>query len=291
MRTYIRISEEDWTEQLPVYGEKGEWRMTVYRCEDTLESVFTAIYQAYEEKRDHRDTILSLTDDPFLFAEDVPVKADEEKCRKVLNTLLRRFGEEDCLRLNMALAAEDTEKAQAVYRTVVNGLQKRCRAGHLFDNLADDHINKAFSLGRKVGTEVGHQKQFLRFQELENGVLFSRIGPKSDVLAFVMPHFADRLPMENFVIYDEKRCLFGIHPAGRSWADKPEANGAGPDRPWYLLRGQETDRPVVSLSEEELQYRELFRQFCHTITIEERKNSKLQQNMLPLRFREYMVEF
>ena len=76
--------------------------MIVYRCEDTLESVFTAIYLAYEEKRNHEDTLLSLTQEPFLFAEDVKVTAEEEKSRKVLNTLKRRFGSEDCLRLCMA---------------------------------------------------------------------------------------------------------------------------------------------------------------------------------------------
>ena len=208
--------------------------MIVYRCEDTLESVFTAIYQAYEEKRNHDDTILSLTDDPLLFAEDIPVTADEEKTRKVMRTLERRFGREDCERL-------------------------------------------AFALARGVSTEVGHQLQFLRFQELENGMLFSRIGPKNDVVVFVMPHFADRLPIENFVIYDEKRNLFGIHPAGK---------------PWYLLRGEEADRPQnLRYSDREREYQELFRQFCHTITVEGRENRKLQRGMLPLRFREYMVEF
>lgn len=251
--------------------------MIVYRCEDTLESVFTAIYLAYEEKRNHEDTVISLTEEPILFAEDIPVRPDEEKTRKVMNTLKRRFGSEDSLRLCMALAANDENKAQAVYRTVVNGLRNSCRPGHLFDNLADDDIHRAFSLGRAVSTEAGHQKQFLRFQELDNGVLYSRIGPKNDVMVFLMPHFADRLPVENFLIYDEKRNLFGIHPAGR---------------PWYLLRGEEADRPLqLRYSEEELQYQELFRQFCHTITIEERKNQKLQKGMLPLRFREYMVEF
>lgn len=251
--------------------------MIVYRCEDTLESVFTAIYLAYEEKRNPEDTLLSLTQEPFLFAEDVKVTAEEEKSRKVLNTLKRRFGSEDCLRLCMALAANDENKAQAVYRTVVKGLRCGCRPGHLFDNLADDNIHKAFSLGRGVSTEVGHQKQFLRFQELEKGVLYSRIGPKNDVMVFLMPHFADRLSIENFLIFDEKRNLFGIHPAGKAW---------------YLLRGEEADRPLeLRYSEEELHYQELFRQFCHTITIEERKNQKLQKGMLPLRFREYMVEF
>ncbi len=249
--------------------------MVVYRCEDTAESIFTAVYRAYEEKRCHEDTMLCLTDDTFLFAEDVEVEADAVKTRKVMNTLLRRFGREDCRRLSMALAAEDEEKAQAVYRTIVEGLRCKVGPGHLFDNLARNEIHKAFALARGVNTEVGHQIQFLRFQELESGILYSRIGPKNDVLAFIMPHFADRLPIEHFVIYDEKRNVFGIHPAGRQW---------------YLLRGEEAD-VQPRYSEEELQYQELFRQFCHTITIEERRNRKLQQNMLPLRFREYMVEF
>ena len=251
--------------------------MIVYRCEDSVESIYTAVYQAYEERRNHRDTILCLTDDPVLFGEDVEVKADSEKTRRVMNTLMRRFGLENSRHLAMALASEDEEKAQAVYRTIVEGLRVKCRPGHLFDNLANDEIHKAFALGRGVSTEVGHQRQFLRFQELDNGVLYSKIGPKNDVLAFLMPYFADRLPIEHFIIYDEKRNLFGIHPAGRQW---------------YLFRGEDADRPLrLRYSEDEMQYQELFRQFCHTITIEERKNRKLQQSMLPLRFREYMVEF
>ena len=251
--------------------------MIVYRCEDTLESVFTAIYRAYEEKRNHDDTLLCLTEDPILFAEDVPVAADEDRTRKVMGTLERRFGRDDCERLIMALASEDEEKAQAVYRTVVQGLRGKSRPGHLFDNLADRDIHKAFALARGVSTEVGHQRQFLRFQELADGMLFSRIGPKNDVIVFLMPHFADRLPIENFVLYDAIRNLFGIHPAGK---------------PWYLLRGEEADRPEgLRYSDREWQYQELFRQFCHTITVEGRENRKLQKGMLPLRFREYMVEF
>ncbi len=251
--------------------------MIVYRCEDSAESIYTAVYQAYEEKRNHEDTMLCLTDDPVLFGEDVEVRADSEKTRKVMNTLVRRFGMENSRYLAMALASEDEGKAQAVYRTIVEGLRVKCRPGHLFDNLANYEIHKAFALGRGVSTEVGHQVQFLRFQELDNGVLYSKIGPKNDVLAFLMPHFVDRLPIEHFMIYDEKRNLFGIHPAGRQW---------------YLLRGEEADSPLrLKYSEEEMQYQELFRQFCHTITIEERRNRKQQQSMLPLRFREYMVEF
>lgn len=190
--------------------------MTVYRCEDSLESIFTAIYLSYEENREAKDTFLSLNEDPILFAEDVPVKPDQEKTLKVMRTLKRRFGEEDYLTVCMALATPDEDKAQAVYRTVVRGLDERYARGHLFDNLTDDNIMKAFSLARYADREIGHLKQFVRFQELENGVLFSRIGPKCNAITFIMPHFADRLPIENFVIYDEKKRNFWRTSGGKA---------------------------------------------------------------------------
>ena len=249
--------------------------MTVYRCEDSLESIFTAVYRSYEENRNPEDTHLALHDDPLLFAEDVTVTPDASKAVKVMRTLKRRFGEDDYLTVCMALASPDPEKAQAVYRTVAKGLDERCLRGHLFDNMADDNVLKAFSLGRSTCREIDHLKGFLRFQELENGMLYARFGPKCNAVTFLMPHFSDRLPVENFVIYDETRGIFGVHPAGRQW---------------YLLSGEEGE-PALELSESELQYRELFCHFCRTVAIKERKNLKLQRNMLPLRFQEYMVEF
>ena len=249
--------------------------MVVYVCEDSLEGVFTGIYKAYEDRRDHSDTFLSLTDEPMLFAEYVEVEPDRTRTLKVINTLQRRFGEDDYLSLCMALAAEDSGKAQAVYQTVVDGLKRSSRPGHLFDNLAEDNVHKAFSLARGANREIQHLQGFVRFQELEEKVLYSAIGPKNNVLTFLMPHFADRLPQENFVLYDDKRNLFGVHPAGRQW---------------YLLQGEEAAAPILRLSREEKQYQELFRQFCRTIAIRERRNLKLQRNMLPLRFREYMME-
>lgn len=251
--------------------------MTVYRCEDSMESIFTAIYLAYEERRDHTDTCISLTEDPVLFAEDVYVTPDLEKMNKVMRSLHRIFGEKDYMSLCLALASQDEGKAQAVYRTVVDGLSARRGAGHLFDNLANEEVHHAFALARTAGRELDHLREFLRFQELENGVLYARIDPGNNVAAFLMPHFTDRFPQENFMIHDGRRGIYAIHPAGK---------------PWYLFYGggQEGDF-MFRLSAEEKTYQELFQYFCHKIAIEERKNLKLQQNMLPLKFRKNMTEF
>lgn len=250
--------------------------MTVYRCEDSLEGIFTAVYLAYEERRNHADTLFSLNDEPVLFAEDVKVTPDLEKTKKVMNTLNRRFGEEDYLSICAALATEDEEKAQAVYGTIVDGLTKSVGRGHLFDNLANDHVYKAFRLSKASWREIHRFREFIRFQELENGILYAKMAPKCNVMTFLMPHFADRLPIENFVIYDVRRNFFGVHPAGKQW---------------YLLFGEEEKLLIPGVSEEEFRYRELFRCFCRAITIEDRRNEQLQRSMLPLRFREYMMEF
>lgn len=252
--------------------------MIVYQCKDSLESIFTAVFNAYEEHRDHNDTRISLDEEYYLFAEYVPVETDIEKAAKVIRTLKRRFGEEDYLSICHALSSPEPDKAQAVYQTIVKGIKGKVRPGHLLDNLADNDCNRTFVLARAAGREMSHLYGFLRFQEVKNGILYAKIGPKNNLMTFLMPHFTDRFPMENFVIYDDNRGIFGIHPAGKEW---------------YLACGSENDlkEEVLAVSESEQQIQGLFRHFCKSIAIQERENKKLQQNMLPLRFQEYMLEF
>lgn len=252
--------------------------MIVYRCEDSLEGIFTAIYNAYEDKRDHQDTIISVTEEAILFAEDVIVQADPKKAEKVLRTLKRRFGEKDSECLCMALVSEEEAKAQAVYQTIAEALTRGSGQGSLFDSMANDSVRIAYKLGKRTWNECHHLMGFVRFEELEGKILYSKIGPKNNILTFLMPHFSDRLSPENFMIYDEKRDLLGLHPAGKAW---------------YLVGGTGDPKELgrFKMSSDELRYQELFRFFCHKITIEERRNPQLQRNLLPLRFREYMTEF
>lgn len=262
--------------------------MYVYICEDTPESIFTAIYNVYEDRHNLPDTRLLLEkEQTILFAEYVEVKPDESKAEKVIRTLFRQFGEEDTHYVFMVLASPSSEKANAVYRTIAYGLQHHVKPGHLFDHLADSNVLLAHKLGRHAERECQHLKGFLRFQELENGIMFARIQPKNHLLPELMEHFSDRFPGENFMVYDQGRKLFGLHRAGGDWfqtvaMDKKTGN-TGQEAAWQL-----DDIPV---SEEEQYYAGLFRHFCQTIAIAERRNTQLQRNLLPLRFRPFMTEF
>ncbi len=250
--------------------------MFVYRCEDSLEGVFTAIYNVYENHHSREEVFLSLDDELRLFSTEILVEPDMEKFQKVIRTLKRRFGERDCEYLCLALATPDEEKAQAVYATVAGGLDSGCGAGHLFDNLADAQVNKAFRLAQQASREGARLREFIRFTELDSGMLYSRIKPQNNILTYIVPHFADRLPEEDFVIHDVGRNLFGVHPCKEEW---------------FLVGGESISWDELKLSSDEEKYRMLFKRFCKSIAIDGRRNLKLQQGMLPLRFREYMTEF
>ena len=211
-----------------------------------------------------------------LFSDYRKVVPDMEKAEKVARTLRRRFGEECFEQLCLALSSWQPDKGQAVYRTVVEGLSGRVKGG-LMEHLGNPYVARAFELSRAAGNESHHLLGFLRFSETSDGLLFAQIRPKNNVLAHMMPHFADRFPGENFVILDENRRIYGVHPAHKEW---------------FLAHSQDgPEKKDLEFTDTELQMQELFRFFCRKIMIKERENRTLQRQMLPYRFQEYMVEF
>ena len=130
--------------------------MKIYHCEDSLEGIFTAIYNTYEDHCIIRDTMVTTIEENLLFSESVEVIPDPEKTVKVIRTLKRRFGEEDYESLCLALSSPKPEKAQAVYRTIAKGLSEKCPPGHLLDAMADTYVNQTFSLARGAGNEYHH---------------------------------------------------------------------------------------------------------------------------------------
>lgn len=253
----------------------------VFVCEDCIEGILNGVYEAYafkkEQKIESHDLLHLATKNPDtyrLFTEYLPLETNAENASKVIGTIRKRLGEETYYQLCLAMASCFEEKADAVYHTIVLGLQMNDR--QIFDRLGEDCVQKAFRCARASSNEVGHMLQFIRFSELEDGILYAKMNVKHHILPFIMPHFSDRLPMENFIIYDENTNTYGLHPKFKQW---------------YLAEGVEFDNDKIRFTEAEKEYQELFQRFCKTIAIESRTNEKLQTGMLPLRFRPNMVEF
>ncbi len=247
-------------------------------CEDSLEGIFTGVYNAYlmGKSREQIHICLGKDENYRLFAVYEDCIPDEERAGKVAKTIIRKFGLDAYLSICRALASREKDKGEAIYRTIIAGLGMK-DGGKLMDRLQDPYIHRVFELARSVANEAHFHVEFLRFRELDHQILYAVIGPKNNILTFIVPHFADRLPLENFVIYDEGRNIYAVHPARKEW---------------YLVYGDEMIRQTeCRFSKGEEKYSELFSRFFHTIAIKERRNYALQRNMLPLRYRKYMTEF
>ncbi len=253
-------------------------------CEDSLEGIFTGIYDAYALREGHEHLHLQIGEEENLrlFATYVHIDPDPVKTDKVARTLQARLGEHVYHSLCRAAASCYPDKGEAVYQTVVDALTAGS-GRRVMENVRNPHVARCFELARFTANEAHYEIEFIRFQELAamNGagdsILFAKIGPKNNVVPFVMPHFADRLSIENFMVYDEHRKLFGVHPAGEEW---------------YLVTAEADFLLGVSAwSAKELEYQELFRTFHRTIAIKSRENRALQRQMCAYRYQDYMLEF
>ena len=150
----------------------------------------------------------------------------------------------------------DSVKAFKVARTIKNRL-----GGQVYEAVC----YAAASVHPEKGTAIF----YLLRRALEKGRIDTR------VLELLAPHFSDRFPNENWMIYDKKRQKVLAHEQGGECTVYIQA----------VLNTQETD-PVQSD-----EYENLWKAFCSHITIPERKNPGLQRQFVLLKFRSNMPEF
>lgn len=248
--------------------------MRIYLCEDSFEGIMTAVYDAWASGLGHDNVRLELKGEYNLelFAEYETVIPDEEKAKKVVRTLRQKVSETVFEYVYKAAMSQETKKADRIYRFIVLAIKNGASIVH---QLGNSSVMDVFSMVRNVSNESHLLLGFIRFRELENGVLYARITPKNHVLTIVAPHFEDRLSGENWVIYDAVHQMAAIHPRNSQW----------------VLSKEVQIEEQLANSEKESGYEELWKIFFHTIGIEARENPKCQRNMLPIWYRKNMLEF
>jgi len=241
-------------------------------CEDSVDGIFTAIYKAWEIGTSKTSIEIKGMKTMTLFSEYIEVNTDVEVASKVATSIHKKISQEVYFYIYRAALSDNPDKAQYIYEFLL----KAFRMGKdIIHYLQDRSVMKVFELARKVGNESHKYLGFVRFCELESGILSSKINPLANVVSIVAQHFADRLHNENWVILDTTRNLAAVHRAGYGFILTSE------------ISEQDLDQ-FSHKSENEEKYQLLWNRFFDTIAIEERKNIKLQQQLMPLRYRKYM---
>lgn len=251
---------------------------TIYVCGDSITGLFSGIYDAWKEGKTEDECGIAFLGsvEAELFCDYVEVEETEHKAAAVEKLIRRHLGQKSYWDIYHAALSEDKEKGNAILGTML-AARKIPDSTRIMEHLGHPKVEKVFELSRSVGGEAHNYKGFLRFRELENGVLYAEITPKNQVLTCIAPHFSDRLPLENWMIYDKTHRMFVVHEAKKKWV---------------LVWDEGVDLSISDrISEKEKEYANLWKSFCKTIAIKERTNPRCQLQHLPLRYRPDMVEW
>ena len=250
----------------------------VYLCEDSFEGILSAVYRAFEDRHGHEKNELMIAEENFnrqLFCQYITVETEYERAVKVAGTIQRKISPQAYEFVQRVAASCRMEKADAIYRFIIEGLMI---GKSVMSHLTAPFMQTMMELERNTKNEAHFWIELLRFEELENGVLFGRINPKNKILPYLAEHFADRFSGENWVIADtvHKTVLIHRKNEGCVYASMDEVD---------------FNALALQYSEEEEDLQKLWKLFVETIAIKERVNKNLQRQMMPLRYRKYMKEF
>lgn len=189
----------------------------VLRCEDSLEGIFTALFDAFvcknKMKAPYTDSISIAAGEGemTLFAREIEVQTDAQKVQKTVYSIQSRLGYpvyDTLLHAFMPILQRSGGQQSWISGACL------CTGTWIFPiSLPIRLALRVMELSRKVDNELDKLLGFVRFQDL-GSILVAQLAPKCNIVPLMMDHFSDRFPDENFILYDENRNLAAVHEAG-----------------------------------------------------------------------------
>lgn len=254
--------------------------MIDYLYDGTFEGFLTCVYHHYYEekaagiyeKENYQASILF----NFQLVETV-----EEKASKVYEAIEAKISSDDLRRIYRVFLSSEKDKETKLLQYIRLGFKKGASVSLLHSHPIVFDIQQC---EKKVSFEVHRLAGLVRFSALGvaqdqmslgsgKEILYCGIEPDHDVLELMADHFLDRFKNDPFIIHDKTR--------GKAVF----AEGGG----WYISNF--SDRDLPALSENERDYRALWKKYFETIAIQERINPSCQKRCMPVRYWKNLTEF
>jgi len=238
-----------------------------YVYDGSFEGLLCCVYESYYCK-ELPFAIFDYSEEQRAIFAIKEILTDPEKAKRVGDSIVEKISGEalELVQLSYLSKLENRELA------VLNFLRLGYKVGRQVTGmLVHDAVTPIIKSAQTVKAEAHIFKGFTRFGDY-NGALVAIIEPKCFILPVIAPYFCDRMPSEQFLIYDKTHKHAFIQHEGKR----------------ELLPLEHLELPEAS--DEELMFRALWKQFYNTIAIESRINPKLRINNLPKRYWMYLPE-
>ncbi|HEY6872668.1 MAG TPA: TIGR03915 family putative DNA repair protein [Geobacteraceae bacterium] len=245
--------------------------MAVYLYDGTFDGLLTALATARESGDEPGGITATPPLQGGLFQDVRKVATDRERAAVFAGEIAARISPYALRTLYRAFLAEVPGGELLGYSYLTLGWRVGGRLGGM---LAHERVAPVHRLALKVGREAHRMLGFVRFREVRDGFYYASIEPDHHVLPLIARHFADRFGDQHWVIHDLKRGKGIVHDAAR--------------REWVLTELKQCRAP--QFTERELDFQRLWKSYFGHVAVEERRNLRLQQSKLPLKYRKYLTE-
>ncbi|PWM43993.1 MAG: hypothetical protein DBX47_06275 [Clostridiales bacterium] len=244
--------------------------MTVYKYDGTLDGFFSTVFEIYTTKTLPDEITSSEEIQLGLETNIINIITDDKKALRIKNSIIKNIGADELHKFDYAFASCDEQKEMKMFSFARLVFKHGSSVLHMMSLIEVINFNLMVS---KVTLEVEHIKGFLRFAQLSNGLFLASYTPDNDITCFILPYFADRNGAMNFIIFDKSRNKMGLF------------NGEK-----YEIITCNENIPEI-FTEEEAYCQSMWQQYFETVSIASRKNKRLQNRALPIRYRRNMSEF
>lgn len=234
----------------------------------TFEGFLSLIYEVYYQKLKPKNIYKTLPNE-MIFDEIKEIETIEENSKKVLDSIKKIFPKDIVCKILNIFMCDTKEFEIALLEYIILGFKN---TKQLF-NINNSSVFYLETLEKELFRHVHKMTGFIRFEELEDGTLYAKIQTKFNVAYFLGKHFIKRFNNQNFIIHDIERKIAFVKIENHISIE----NIASFETP--------------NLSQNEAKFQKLWSSFFSSVSIKERTNLKLQQNLVPLIYRTYMNEF
>ncbi|MDO4771280.1 TIGR03915 family putative DNA repair protein [Porphyromonas sp.] len=253
--------------------------MILFVYDKTLEGLLSCVFFAYQRKVSPDAILPESAQKPLLVDETYPIKTDTEKAGRVWAVLEKKLSKISQNMFLLVWLSELPEVEMLLFRYI----RKIVDSPEGFEmNFGDKDIMRVKDIAKKVAGEARKLIQFVRFQRTADDIYFAPISPQFNILSLIASHFEARYADQQWIIYDTGRNS-GLY------YDKQATS--------YITLSEEDAKALKDgkveeekLSEEEVFFQKMWKEYFRSITVRERINLKLQRQHMPKRYWKYLPE-
>lgn len=247
----------------------ASWTQVAYRYDGSFAGFLTCVYESYLH-REAPACFLTEAEGTFSLWPERAVATSPAHARRVYRSLRAKLGREGQSLVTLGFLTCLPERELHLWCFLQLGY---AQGPNVVRMLTDSRVLTVRKAVGQLQSEAHLFKGFVRFSD-QDGLLVGEISPKNRVLPLLRPHFCARYAGAPLVLYDRTHGEALFTRSGGHWTITP-------------VDSFRTGAP----SQEELDFRRLWRRFYDTVSIEGRDNPRCRMTHMPKRFWGDMTEF